>query len=585
MCNFYFLYIDKYQDFKQLPYIVQNNRLLGDEIPSFDDQYPKSSYQVPDFAGFSGVKVQKIPEKPEFIVKVGMDMSDMMDDSNMKMNQVQDPFFQGDKINGASSTAIDAKGRFLFVFHRGSRVWEGSTFTWSVGPDPNNFFKTNSQQNQQQQKLQQIKPTTNWNLGNENYIQDNTIKIIDAHSGQELFNFGKNSFLMPHGIHIDDGNNYLYVTDVGNNQVYRTNFSKNIGKYYKYKYDTRGREPLEDDRYPTFKINPRLSSPEATEREKLWQPFGDNKFCMPTDVMTHKFTKNVFISDGYCNNRIAEFDSSGNFIRNYFASDQFQGKKSVSDVSIVHSVAVFEEKNWVCGVARQRGQIVCFDIPDVNDEQAADVTTPIKVFQSYGKIGRRIFSIRKFDENRVVGINGPIQNPGIDRIPPLIFIWNLETDIIEKMIPFRDFDTKNGGLKLQNREFSPHLLDVYQKDKNLYVADIENGIFASVRNGLVSDLLEDFSPDKKNESNDDLQDDLPPERANSVKMTKIDFQKLKALPAYSNSGLIQLKMLAVGLFIGSCVYYFFMRKRFSVRNSTSNNRKFRYKKLSAEDKM
>ena len=83
------------------------------------------------------------------------------------------------------------------IFHRGHVVWDAKSF----GRD---------------YKL--VAPTL---------IGEDTIVTLDADSGKPLSSFGKDLFLMPHGLTVDNEGN-IYVTDVGLHQVMRVSYFFNL---------------------------------------------------------------------------------------------------------------------------------------------------------------------------------------------------------------------------------------------------------------------------------------------------------------------------------------------------------------------
>ena len=79
------------------------------------------------------------------------------------------------------------------IFHRGHVVWDAKSF----GRD---------------YKL--VAPTL---------IGEDTIVTLDTDSGKPVSSFGKDLFLMPHGLTVDNEGN-IYVTDVGLHQVMRVSY-------------------------------------------------------------------------------------------------------------------------------------------------------------------------------------------------------------------------------------------------------------------------------------------------------------------------------------------------------------------------
>jgi hypothetical protein len=127
---------------------------------------------------------------------------------------------------------------------------------------------------------------------------------------------------MPHGLTIDSESN-IWLSDVGMHQVFKYNFK--------------------ESKSPLLTI--------GTAFEK-----GDDQthLCKPTSIAVSQLNGNIFIADGYCNKRVAEFDKNGKFIKEFKDYDQ--------DMIVVHSVTLIEEKNLVCAASREDGRIVCFDL-------------------------------------------------------------------------------------------------------------------------------------------------------------------------------------------------------------------------------
>lgn len=119
---------------------------------------------------------------------------------------------------------------------------------------------------------------------------------------------------MPHGLTVDFEGNY-WMTDVGLHQIFKYDSNFNL--------------------LMTFGV--------AFENGN-----DENHFCKPTSIGIAKSNGDVFIADGYCNERIAHFDKNGKFIKN------FQDKKS--PLKVVHSIALIEKMSLVCTVSRQEGR-------------------------------------------------------------------------------------------------------------------------------------------------------------------------------------------------------------------------------------
>lgn len=76
----------------------------------------------------------------------------------------------------------------------------------------------------------------------------------------------------------------------------------------------------------------------------------EGHFCKPTDVAVAESTGHVFVSDGYCNQRVVEFDKKGKFVK------QFEDKSD--PMLVVHSVTLVEPLNLVCAASREQGRYV-----------------------------------------------------------------------------------------------------------------------------------------------------------------------------------------------------------------------------------
>lgn len=122
---------------------------------------------------------------------------------------------------------------------------------------------------------------------------------------------------MPHGATIDFENN-LWLTDVALHQV--------------------------------FKFSPaNLEKPELVLGVEFEHGNDKKHFCKPTDVSVSESTGDIFVSDGYCNKRIVQFDKNGNFIK------QFEDKHN--PIQVAHSISLIEKLNLVCTVSRQEGRL------------------------------------------------------------------------------------------------------------------------------------------------------------------------------------------------------------------------------------
>lgn len=113
-------------------------------------------------------------------------------------------------------------------------------------------------------------------------LRDPAVLEIDAATGRLLHAWGAGTFLVPHGITIDGGNN-VFLTDVGLQQV------------FKYSHD--GQRLLAVG-------EPRVGKWDATH------------FNQPTDIAIRP-DGSFYVSDGYVNSRVALFDAKGTWLREW----------------------------------------------------------------------------------------------------------------------------------------------------------------------------------------------------------------------------------------------------------------------------
>ena len=140
-------------------------------------------------------------------------------------------------------------GRSLWLFQRGERVWDGSSYDESANT-----------------------------MRNSTPIDAACVLRVDAGTGAELARFGARRFSMPHGLTVDaDGN--VWVTDTGLHQVL--------------KFSPQGELLLE------------LGT-------RLVPGSGPGAFCKPTHVAVGS-DGSFFVADGYCNSRVVAFAADGSY--------------------------------------------------------------------------------------------------------------------------------------------------------------------------------------------------------------------------------------------------------------------------------
>jgi peptidylamidoglycolate lyase len=204
------------------------------------------------------------------------------------------------RLGQVSGVAIDVAGH-VHVFHRGSRTWDGSSF----GND---------------NKFRQV---------TDGPIHEKTLVEFDPVSGRVIKQWGADIFYMPHGLTIDDDNNF-WVTDVALHQVMK---------------------------FPVANGNASLIL------GSRFEPGSDSQhFCKPADVAVLN-SGEFFVADGYCNSRIMKFSKGGQFLMHWGTSrSTSNGPPPPGTFSVPHSVAIDEERHLVCVADRENGRVQCFDL-------------------------------------------------------------------------------------------------------------------------------------------------------------------------------------------------------------------------------
>ncbi|XP_020650074.3 peptidyl-glycine alpha-amidating monooxygenase isoform X3 [Pogona vitticeps] len=289
------------------------------------------------------------------------------------------------KLGQVSGVALDPKSN-LVIFHRGDHVWDANSF------DSNYIYRQKG-------------------LGP---IKESTILVLDPSNSAVLHSTGKNLFYLPHGLSIDNNGNY-WVTDVALHQV--------------------------------FKLAPHgVESPLLTLGKAL-QPGSDgNHFCQPTDVVVDPVTGNIYVSDGYCNNRIVQFSPSGMFIMQW-GEETTVGQAKPNQFNIPHSLTFVYDFGQLCVADRENGRIQCFK-PE-NGQFVKEIRHPV--------FGREVFAVSYAPGGLLFAVNGK-PYPG-DKEPVQAFVMNFSTGaIIDTFIPLR-------------KSFEmPHDI-VASDDKTVYIGD------------------------------------------------------------------------------------------------------------------
>jgi peptidylamidoglycolate lyase len=152
-------------------------------------------------------------------------------------------------------------------------------------------------------------------------IDSDVLVNLDPVTGNRLKSWGRNMFIMPHGLTIDEDDN-IWLTDVALHQVFK------------------------------FAANGKLLMQLGEARV----PGSDQShFDQPTDVAIDG-DGSFYVSDGYGNSRIIKFSASGQFLFQW-------GKKGKEDgeFNIPHSIDIDVEKGIIYVADRENRRIQVFD--------------------------------------------------------------------------------------------------------------------------------------------------------------------------------------------------------------------------------
>lgn len=158
--------------------------------------------------------------------------------------------------------------------------------------------------------------------------------ILDPATGSELEKWGSKLFFMPHGLTMDDEDNY-WITDVAMHQVF--------------KFGPKGGQQ------PLLQIG-----------ERFVPGSSQNHFCKPTSVAVHSVTKAIYVADGYCNSRLMQFGSDGHFVQQWGHGGTRAIPRSNFNFIVPHKVVLIEQHDEACISDRENGRIKCLNIRKKN---------------------------------------------------------------------------------------------------------------------------------------------------------------------------------------------------------------------------
>ncbi len=187
----------------------------------------------------------------------------------------------GEILGQATGVDVDSKGN-VWVFHRAGREWSE--------PFP-------------------VEP-----------IDRATVWVFDGRTGRLLTSWGANTFVMPHGLTIDQNDN-VWLTDVGRHQVF--------------KFAADGRQLL---------VLGEARVAGADERH----------FNLPTDVAVAE-DGSFFVSDGYGNSRVLHFAADGTLIKTWGTKGTGPG-----EFDLPHGIAI-DGRGRVLVADRSNARVQVFD--------------------------------------------------------------------------------------------------------------------------------------------------------------------------------------------------------------------------------
>jgi len=140
------------------------------------------------------------------------------------------------------------------------------------------------------------------------------VVTLDRDRARVTSSFGAGQLYMPHGLKVD-GQGNIWVTDVGLHQVLRYNKGE--------------------------------TKPSLVLGEKFVPGNDATHFCKPTSVAVTSGGQ-VFVADGYCNNRVAVFTAAGQHLHD------IRGEWTV-----VHSIVLYEAEDVLCVADREGRRADC----------------------------------------------------------------------------------------------------------------------------------------------------------------------------------------------------------------------------------
>ncbi|KAI7845909.1 hypothetical protein COHA_000641, partial [Chlorella ohadii] len=210
------------------------------------------------------------------------------------VKRVGAPAFRIGQVSGLASPGDGT----VWVVHRGERAWNPDGSVANSGA------------------------ATSGTMEEEAVLAGPVVLQLDQDSGALLQSWGSGQFVMPHMVTLDyDGN--LWITDVALHQAI--------------KFDKSGKQLL-----ALGQAGKSGSGPKA--------------FCKPTQVAVGR-DGSIYVSDGYCNSRVVQFDAKGKWVRD-FTVPEGQGQPLL----VPHSLVVHECLQRLLVAERERGRVHAFGL-------------------------------------------------------------------------------------------------------------------------------------------------------------------------------------------------------------------------------
>ncbi|XP_032230228.2 peptidyl-glycine alpha-amidating monooxygenase A isoform X2 [Nematostella vectensis] len=382
MCNFYMMF-----------YYDPNEAARSEYSPEDSCGYAKSEL-LSSFPAGSDIPLPGSGGKME--MKRGVECASTDDCSGYKRSmthlELQDhwPSDPTLSIGQVSGVAIDLDGN-VTILHRAGRPWDGNTF----------YENTDVLRKELREPL-----------------KTNVLLWLDPQSGLVMREEGsKAGFVLPHGLSFDQHGN-MWATDVGLHQV----FKFDAGRF---------------DGPPSMVLGTKYEPGSTLSEEKI-------QFCKPTDVAVDE-EGNIFIADGYCNQRVVKLDKNGK----PYSSSSYKTKFHASvplphHMTIPHSLSM-DHKNKILYIAdRENGRILA------SDPETGTITAEYKSEM----FGGRVFAIHYNDGGFIHLVTGSPNAKGLT--------YDLKSKIVTDVWkPEGVFDT-------------PHDVTGDHASGSVYVAEIGN---------------------------------------------------------------------------------------------------------------